>query len=87
VSAILDARLKPSRSNISALDRVVATCLVKDPDDRWQSARDLLRELRWIAGGSAIDGGPPQGGSRSSGYLTFSNFTSAADDFGIATIW
>jgi Tol biopolymer transport system component len=32
-----------------ALDRVVATCLAKDPDDRWQTARDLLRELRWIA--------------------------------------
>src|SRR5262249_51530094 len=34
-----------------ALDRVVATCLAKSPDDRWQSARDIVRELRWIAGG------------------------------------
>jgi serine/threonine protein kinase/Tol biopolymer transport system component len=32
-----------------ALDRIVGTCLAKDPDDRWQTARDLLRELRWIA--------------------------------------
>ena len=32
-----------------ALDRVVTTCLAKDPEDRWQSARDLARELRWIA--------------------------------------
>jgi serine/threonine protein kinase len=32
-----------------AFDRVVQTCLAKDPDDRWQTARDLLRELRWIA--------------------------------------
>ena len=31
-----------------ALDRVVAACLAKDPDDRWQTARDLLRELTWI---------------------------------------
>ena len=31
------------------LDRVVATCLAKDPDDRWQTARDLLRELQWVA--------------------------------------
>ena len=30
----------------AALDRIVATCLAKDPDDRWQSARDLMRELR-----------------------------------------
>src|SRR6266542_1384827 len=32
-----------------ALDRVVRTCLAKDPDDRWQSANDLKRELTWIA--------------------------------------
>jgi dipeptidyl aminopeptidase/acylaminoacyl peptidase/predicted Ser/Thr protein kinase len=31
-----------------ALDRVVRTCLRKDPDDRWQSAHDLGAELRWI---------------------------------------
>ncbi len=33
----------------AALDRVVATCLAKDPDDRWQTARDLMRELQWVA--------------------------------------
>jgi Tol biopolymer transport system component/tRNA A-37 threonylcarbamoyl transferase component Bud32 len=32
-----------------ALDRVIRMCLAKSPDDRWQSARDLLNELRWIA--------------------------------------
>ena len=31
-----------------ALDRIVQTCLAKDPDDRWQSARDVLHELRWV---------------------------------------
>ena len=36
-----------------ALDRVVKTCLAKDPDDRWQSARDLTQELKWIAEGGA----------------------------------
>ena len=30
------------------LDRVVRTCLAKDPDDRWQTMRDLKRELQWI---------------------------------------
>ena len=35
-----------------ALDRVVKTCLAKDPEDRWQSAADIKRELRWIAEGS-----------------------------------
>jgi serine/threonine protein kinase len=32
-----------------ALDRVVRRCLAKDPDARWQSAADLVDELRWIA--------------------------------------
>jgi serine/threonine protein kinase len=31
-----------------ALDRVVRRCLAKSPDDRWQSAGDLLSELEWI---------------------------------------
>ncbi|CEF49025.1 unnamed protein product [uncultured bacterium] len=34
------------------LNRLVATCLAKDPDDRWQSAGDLKRELKWVAEGS-----------------------------------
>ncbi len=36
-----------------ALDRVVKTCLAKDPEERWQSAGDIAKELRWIAEGSA----------------------------------
>ena len=31
-----------------ALERVIRTCLQKDPDDRWQTAHDLLLQLRWI---------------------------------------
>jgi Tol biopolymer transport system component len=34
-----------------AVDRIVGLCLAKDPDERWQSAGDLARELRWIAEG------------------------------------
>ena len=36
----------------AALDRIVRTCLAKDPEERWQSASDLKRELRWIGEGS-----------------------------------
>jgi eukaryotic-like serine/threonine-protein kinase len=32
-----------------ALDHVVKRCLAKDPDDRWQSARDICEQLRWIS--------------------------------------
>jgi eukaryotic-like serine/threonine-protein kinase len=34
----------------AALDRAVKKCLAKDPDNRWQSAKDLADELEWIAG-------------------------------------
>ena len=44
-----------------ALDRVVAACLAKDPDDRWQSTRDVLRELKWIAeAGMQVSGAAPR---------------------------
>jgi tRNA A-37 threonylcarbamoyl transferase component Bud32 len=33
----------------SGLDRIAKTCLAKDPDERWQNAADLARELKWIA--------------------------------------
>jgi serine/threonine protein kinase len=37
-----------------SLERVVAKCLAKDPDLRWQSAQDLKDELRWIGEGGAL---------------------------------
>jgi serine/threonine protein kinase len=41
-----------------ALDRLVRTCLAKSPDERWQNAGDLSRELEWIAE-SGSDAGVP----------------------------
>ena len=40
-----------------ALDRIVRTCLAKDPDDRFQSARDVMLPLRWLADGALAAGG------------------------------
>jgi eukaryotic-like serine/threonine-protein kinase len=34
-----------------ALEKIVHRCLAKDPDDRWQSARDLSQALRWVTEG------------------------------------
>jgi serine/threonine protein kinase len=39
------------------VDRVVRQCRAKDPDERWQSAGDLGRQLRWIAEGGSLGGG------------------------------
>ncbi len=41
-----------------ALDRVVKTCLAKDPEDRWQTAHDVMLQLKWIAEGGSGAGLP-----------------------------
>jgi Tol biopolymer transport system component len=39
-----------------ALDHIAKRCLAKSPDDRWQTAHDLLLQLRWVAesGGASL---------------------------------
>jgi eukaryotic-like serine/threonine-protein kinase len=32
-----------------ALDHAIQRCLAKDPEERWQSARDLALELKWVS--------------------------------------
>jgi Tol biopolymer transport system component len=39
-----------------ALERVVKTCLAKDADDRWQTAHDVMLELKWIEEGGSQAG-------------------------------
>jgi Tol biopolymer transport system component len=41
-----------------ALDRVVRTCLAKDPDERWQTAHDVKLQLAWISEGGSLAGVP-----------------------------
>jgi eukaryotic-like serine/threonine-protein kinase len=47
-----------------ALDYAIRRCLAKDPEERWQSARDLMLELRWIAEFASVKGIFPQADSR-----------------------
>jgi eukaryotic-like serine/threonine-protein kinase len=53
IAAIVTAQPEPISSVVPAtppaLDHVVRKCLEKDPDDRWQSARDVASQLRWIS--------------------------------------
>ena len=53
LTASILARHPPSPSSVQtslppAFDHLVERCLAKDPDERWQSARDVLFELKWI---------------------------------------
>jgi eukaryotic-like serine/threonine-protein kinase len=42
----------------ATLDRVVKTCLAKDPEDRFQTAHDAKLQLQWIAEGGSLAGLP-----------------------------
>src|SRR5438094_2682694 len=59
-SAILEKEPEPITTRLPltppALDRTIRVCLAKDPEERWQSARDLLLELKWIASGGSQAG-------------------------------
>ncbi len=41
-----------------AFDRVIQTCLAKDPEERWQTAHDVKLQLQWIAEGGSVMGLP-----------------------------
>jgi eukaryotic-like serine/threonine-protein kinase len=53
ISAIMSSQPPPvsaaQRLSPAELDHLIARCLAKDPDDRWQSARDVELQLAWIA--------------------------------------
>ena len=55
IAAILEREPQPISEVVPlsppALERIVRTCLAKDPDERWQCAHDLRRELEWIRDG------------------------------------
>src|SRR5207249_4582187 len=57
IAAILAAEPQPITAlrptAPAALDRVIRICLAKDPDERFQSAHDLLLQLRFIAADSS----------------------------------
>jgi eukaryotic-like serine/threonine-protein kinase len=46
--------VKPMTSPL--LDHAIVSCLAKNPEDRWQTARDLALELKWSAGSGAGTG-------------------------------
>ena len=65
IAAIME-RPAPSIGEVApaALDRVLKRCLEKDPENRWQNARDLKAELEWIAQAPSAVSAPPSSGRR-----------------------
>jgi len=60
IAAILSSEVKPI-SEIRplvppALDRLIRVCLAKDPDERWQTAHDVMLQLRWVEEGGSKAG-------------------------------
>jgi eukaryotic-like serine/threonine-protein kinase len=71
ISAIMTADPQPISAiqpmTPPALDRIVKTCLAKDPEERWQSAGDVAKEVKWITEGSATGTAAPGGVARRHG--------------------
>ena len=61
MSAILEKNPEPVSAvqplAPQSLDHVIQRAMAKDPDDRWQTARDLIEELKWAAQGSEVASG------------------------------
>jgi Tol biopolymer transport system component len=58
IGSIMNAAPRPlsemAPTSPPELDRLVRQCLARDPDDRWQSARDLGRELASLVSESGV---------------------------------
>jgi Tol biopolymer transport system component len=65
IAAILEHEPEPlstlSPDAPPALDHLVRTCLSKEPDQRWQSAGDLERNLKWLLEEGSQPGATAQG--------------------------
>jgi len=61
MSAILEKEPEPVSAvqplASPALDHVIQRALAKDPNDRWQTARDVIQELKWSTESAALKSG------------------------------
>jgi eukaryotic-like serine/threonine-protein kinase len=54
-----------------ALDHAIRRCLAKDPEERWQTARDLMLELKWIGEAGPQTAKPPVARSKLSSWMSW----------------
>jgi len=63
ISSIMQSDPSPISTTVPLapreLDRAVLRCLAKDPERRWQNARDVALELEWLAQARQEAGGAP----------------------------
>jgi len=80
IAAILSADPPPVSSlqplTPAGLDSIVRTCLMKDPDSRWQSAQDVKLQLQVIAAGGPLEifPAPPRPGVRERPWMLVAAF-------------
>ena len=90
ISSILRAAPPPASSLRNSLplslDRFLMKCMEKDPEDRWQSARDLVTELHWIE--RSIKREPPAAKRERFRMTTVGALVAGlALGLGVATLW
>jgi serine/threonine protein kinase len=58
IAAILSSEVIPIHSRQpafpAAVERIILTALEKDPEERWQTAQDIARQLRWNSEPSSV---------------------------------
>lgn len=88
IAKILEVDPPPLSSLVAvsppALDRIVQRCLAKDPEDRWQSARDVLLELRWVSESGAVEPARPEAGRLAARWLPWALAAAGAVAAGLA---
>ena len=82
IAAILEREPAPLAVD-PALERIVRTCLAKNPDDRFQNAADLKRNLLWAVEPQAVT--PVRRGP--SRFLATSILTAVCLLLGLALVW
>jgi hypothetical protein len=93
IAAILSNDPKPitelAPMSPRVLDHVAKTCLAKDPDDRWQTAHDLLVELKWIveSGGQTAGTAPSAASGKTKKRLAWITVCALAVALIVAAIW
>lgn len=90
-SAILEKEPAPISSikpqTPPAVDHAIRRCLAKDPEERWQTARDLALELKWIAESGSERGVSAPGNAGNAATRTISRGCSFGRSSGGDSLW